>query len=113
MSDEKNEIEEIGEEALEKVAGGVGADSKCWFKSDAGWASLSLDNRAPSVKCEADCFYFLTQCKCHGSEHCVNKMHVVDYVETKIHLGANPMKLKSVDANIHGKTFKYLGQYEY
>ena len=91
MSDEKkkNAIEEIEEEELEKVAGGIGATADCWFKHhENGYTGETQKDGIVYMKCYmGSCFGLFTQCACHGTDRCENKMHKMDVWHTKTNIG--------------------------
>ena len=79
MSDEikKNEIEEIGEEELEKVSGGVigNRSTKCYFEPEVPYKWKAAEPGYIWVKCKMNCQGFLTYCHCHGGDRCGDRYH--------------------------------------
>jgi|GEM_PF-6394763 len=64
----------IREEDLEAAAGGVGATWDCWFQGGGGFSG-----DLQWLGCtRGSCFKGLTQCACHGTDRCINKMHKMD-----------------------------------
>ena len=85
MSEEKkkNEPEEIEEEELEEVAGGIwGRDSRCYFEPEVPYVWYRGEGTEYIwVKCKMDCYGFiLACCSCHGSgSECSNRHHKMQY----------------------------------
>jgi len=80
---------ELSEEDLENVSGGVGADSKCWFRYTNAWPRSDIQpDISIRLDCGAACFGFFTQCACHGTHRCENKHHIMTRVDIQLLNGA-------------------------